>query len=117
MVCGASSGRVLGTKGKRRHHMYGHCRSLLNRIGMLHMIDPESDFILGLDENQRETLKAMLSMGPATMQRLIKIAEEDKQREWLFSLIRKGAAWVFGIVAALVVFRDNLAALLGIGRP
>jgi uncharacterized membrane protein AbrB (regulator of aidB expression) len=74
-------------------------------------MEDKSEFIAALTPDQRETLKIMLSIGPRAMERVAKIAEEDERREWLFTLIRKTAAWVFGIVAALVVFRDNIAAL------
>ena len=74
------------------------------------MTEP-SKFLEDLTDDQRETLKIMLAMGPRAMERVVRIAEEDQRREWLYSLIRKTAAWVFGVVAALVVFKDNIAAL------
>jgi hypothetical protein len=75
-----------------------------------------SEFLENLTDEQRETLKIMLAMGSKAMHRVARIAEEDERREWLYSMIRKTAAWVFGIVAALVVFRDNLASILGLGK-
>lgn len=75
-----------------------------------------SEFLDSLSEVERETLKIMLEIGPVSMRRISRIALEDERREWLYALIRKIAAWIFGIVAALVVFRDNVAAILGWGK-
>lgn len=79
------------------------------------MTENHSEFLSTLTDDQRETLKIMLSIRPRSMERVARIAQEDERREWLYSIIRKTAAWVFGIVAALVVFRDNIAALFNIG--
>lgn len=76
-----------------------------------------NDDLENLTTEQKETLHLLVAMGTPAVIRLIRIAEEDKQREWLFALIRKTAAWVFGIVAALVVFRDNILALFRGAQP
>jgi len=79
------------------------------------MQDNHSEFLDSLTDDQRETLKIMLAIGPRAMERVARIAQEDERREWLYALIRKTAAWVFAVVAGLVVFRENIAALFSWG--
>ena len=43
---------------------------------------------------------------------LRKIIDEEGKRQWLYALARRFSAWVFGVAAALVAFRDDVSALL-----
>jgi thymidine kinase len=52
------------------------------------------------------------------IQELRRILDEEGKRQWLWTLMRKSAAWVFGAAAALVTFRDDISALIAwiVGR-
>jgi hypothetical protein len=53
------------------------------------------------DEKQAELTQAEIL-------RLKKIAKEDERMEWLWSTIRRHAAWWAGILAGLIAFREDL---------
>ena len=53
--------------------------------------------------------------GPLTdaeLAEIRRILDEEGKRQWLWTLMRKSAAWVFGAAAALVAFRDDVSALI-----
>ena len=64
-----------------------------------------------LNAEQEAALQALLK-DPAKVTRLLAIAEEDERKEWLFSWIRKGAAWVAGVLAAAILTWDALVRFL-----
>ena len=43
---------------------------------------------------------------------LRRILDQDDKMQWLWTNGRKAAAWVFGVAAALVAFRDDLRELM-----
>ena len=47
------------------------------------------------------------------IERLRIILKQDERIEWLYASLRKWAAWVFGVAAALVAFRTDIVYLLG----
>jgi hypothetical protein len=48
----------------------------------------------------------------AEIVRLKKIAKEDERMEWLWSTVRSWSAYIAGILAALIAFRDDLGKVL-----
>ena len=56
---------------------------------------------------------------PEEIARLRLILQQDERVEWLYASIRRWAAWIFGIAAAIVAFRADLVALFGwiVGGP
>jgi len=48
----------------------------------------------------------------AEIQELRRILDEEGKRQWLWAIMRKSAAWVFGASAALVAFRDDITTLI-----
>ena len=59
-----------------------------------------------LSDEQQEALERLLK-NPARVSRLIVMADEDEKREWLFTLIRKSAAWVAAVLGAMILFWDS----------
>lgn len=51
---------------------------------------------------------------PKEVARLKKIAQDDERWEWLWTVLRRFGAWVFGIAAALAAFRDDIGRLLNL---
>jgi hypothetical protein len=47
------------------------------------------------------------------IEKLRTILKQDERVEWLYASIRRYAAWVFGVAAALVAFRADITALFG----
>ena len=64
-----------------------------------------------LTPEQEESLARLLK-NPARVNRLITMADEDEKREWLFAVIRKTAAWIAGVLGAIIVFWDSLVRIL-----
>jgi len=60
-----------------------------------------------LNEEQEEALARLLK-DPSRITTLIEMADEDEKRKWLFTVIRKAAAWVAGVLAALILFWDSV---------
>ena len=46
------------------------------------------------------------------IERLRIILRQDERIEWLYASLRKWAAWVFGVAAALVAFRADITSLI-----
>ena len=63
------------------------------------------------NEKEIEALHLLLK-DPDRVRRLIDIAEMDERREWLFSVIRKVAAWVAGVLGAVILFWDTIVRVL-----
>lgn len=63
-----------------------------------------------MDDFNDEELKALhlLLKNPDKVKRLMDIAEMDERREWLFSVIRRVAAWVAGVLGAIILFWDTI---------
>lgn len=59
-----------------------------------------------LDPEQQALLQRLLKE-PARVERLLKMADEDEKREWLFIIIRKTAAWVATVLGALILFWEQ----------
>lgn len=64
-----------------------------------------------LTEEQEAALELLLSH-PETVQRLISMADEDEKREWLFTLIRKTAAYVAAVLTAIILFWDSFIKMI-----
>jgi len=56
---------------------------------------------------QQEEALAKLLKNPNTIITLIEMADEDNKRKWLFTIIRKVAAWVAGVLTAVILFWDS----------
>ena len=59
-----------------------------------------------------------MSEGPLTdaeLQEVRRILDEESKRQWLWAAMRKSAAWVFGVAATVVAFRDDILNLFGRG--
>lgn len=67
-----------------------------------------------MDDFSDEELKALhlFLKNPKKVERLLEIAEMDERREWLFSVIRKVAAWVAGVLGAIILFWDTILRVL-----
>jgi hypothetical protein len=63
------------------------------------------------NEKELEALH-MLLKEPERVKRLVQIAEMDERREWLFSVIRRIAAWVAGVLGAVILFWDTIIRVL-----
>lgn len=74
--------------------------------------DTCSEFLMGLSDDEKETLKIMLAMGPKPMERLVRIAAEDEKREWLFALTRKWAAAIAAFITATLLLKDQVASMV-----
>ncbi len=63
-----------------------------------------------MDDFNEKELEAlhMLLQDPERVKRLIDIAERGERREGLFSVIRKIAAWVDGVLGAVILFWDTI---------
>lgn len=44
-----------------------------------------------------------------------RILDEERKMKWLWSVVRKWAAWIAGVAGMLVAFRDDISRLLGGG--
>ncbi len=67
-----------------------------------------------MDDFNEKELEAlhMLLQDPERVKRLIDIAERGERREGLFSVIRKIAAWVDGVLGAVILFWDTIIRVL-----
>lgn len=63
-----------------------------------------------LSPEEFRRLEKLLSLNPATIDRLERVASQDEKMEWLWGSIRRVASFVAIVVGSIVLFYEQLKA-------